>query len=130
MRDHGHAAATQIADLVVVELQDVLAIKQYLATGNYTAGTAVSHKGAGQGRFSATAFTDDPKGLAGLNLETHPIDSHCQVAGRWIAVSDLEVADIEKRHLSSLRPGRAPHRDPVHWRGRRWRSSARRLRWR
>ncbi len=91
--DHGHLAAAPLAQGLLAQLADVLAVDQHPTVVERAVGGEVAHGGHGEGGLAAARLADEAVGLAALDLERDALE-HRQPAAAAVE-RDLEVADVE-----------------------------------
>src|SRR5690606_2773415 len=92
LEDHGYPIATDIAPATLIQIKQVLAMKEDLTTGHLARWLDQPHDGKGRDRFTAAAFSDQSQDLALAYAEIKLIDRlHYPGAGREFRTDGFQL---------------------------------------
>ena len=94
LEDHRDVVAANLAHLPVRQGQQVLAIKEDLATDNLSRRRNQSHYGEGCYRFAATRLADKPQQFAAVEIKTHTIN--CTHESGASGKVGLKISDFQQ----------------------------------
>src|SRR6185369_10584537 len=101
LKDHGDIVAAHLAHFGVGKLEQILAVKKYLAVYDLSGRRDKPHDGKRSHRLPTTRLTNEPQQLASIEMKTHPINrTHEPRTCRKVC---LEISNFEQvGHLSSV----------------------------